>query len=301
MPRLSRSRPPAAHTLLASSSLQSSGQCTPPDDASGQRLPSALLYSAYLAADGGSSPHAEYTVVAPVASYSQASSASGSGAAGGRAVASAIQIGDPEWRVDSPQSAAGRQHVYHQLGKLPSPVSPVTPPVAGGFCSQLACSRPPPSADAADSGAGGRARRRPLHPNLGLSFPSHQHRMHATARSATLGSACLGQYELSPRAPHPPLPARVVTPAERVARLHAVSGLAARAVARRCLSAHTSVLPAGLGGALGGAKDSAPMAADDVVHGAASCQPATACNKPTFADVARSSQDHHQLPPGAAS
>ncbi|KAJ2454294.1 hypothetical protein EV183_001660 [Coemansia sp. RSA 2336] len=92
-----------------------------------------------------------------------------------RSVSSSIQIGDPEWRVDSPQS----------LRASPEPKTPGTP------------QRRP------------RLPQQHLRGNLGLMR--------------------------SPQKPPRPA-ARALTPEERVARLHTVSGLAAHAVARRCLS-----------------------------------------------------------------
>ncbi|KAJ1743836.1 hypothetical protein LPJ78_001196 [Coemansia sp. RSA 989] len=92
-----------------------------------------------------------------------------------RSVSSSIQIGDPEWRVDSPQS----------LRASPEPKAPGTP------------RRQP------------RLPQQHLRGNLGLMR--------------------------SPQKPPRPA-ARALTPEERVARLHTVSGLAAHAVARRCLS-----------------------------------------------------------------
>ncbi|KAJ2531789.1 hypothetical protein EV175_007195, partial [Coemansia sp. RSA 1933] len=76
---------------------------------------------------------------------------------------------------------------------------------------------------------------------------------------------------------------RRLTPEERVARLHTVSGLAARAVARRCLSGQLPALDADamlrLPGAVAGSTPSALAAAN---------------RKLTFADVARGSQAQPQ-------
>ncbi|KAJ2634865.1 hypothetical protein GGF40_003942 [Coemansia sp. RSA 1286] len=71
----------------------------------------------------------------------------------------------------------------------------------------------------------------------------------------------------------------MLTPEERVARLNTVSGLAARAVARRCMSGQIL-----------------PMDADQMLRQASansSLMPVSAPppRKPTFADVARGSHE----------
>ncbi|KAJ2021141.1 hypothetical protein IWW57_004936 [Coemansia sp. S610] len=259
---LQGSRPPSAQSQLSSLRL-CSGQCTPPEDSAGQRVaPTAQLYSFQATEHSGVSTHPEYALVAPTATAPPSSAQCTTGApASGRQVPSSIQIGDPEWRVDSPQSVA---RPLHHLPKLPSPVSPVMPAAYHQY-------RPYLAVDSRSAGAP-QARARPLLPNLGLALPVS--RMQASARSVTLGPGS--------QPPSLPLPTRVVTPAERVARLHAVSGLAARAVARRCMSAHSSVLPAGFG-----CVEEAAMPAN-CSHLA---EPGVANCKPTFADVAKGSQD----------
>ncbi|KAJ2866819.1 hypothetical protein GGH94_001295 [Coemansia aciculifera] len=255
---LQGSRPPSAQSHLTSS-LLSSGQCTPPEDATCPRVaPATTLYSHHTTEQSDKNTHSEYTLVAPSATMSSSSAQPiAGGPASGRSVSASIQIGDPEWRVDSPQSMA---RPLHHLPKLPSPVSPVTPAAYHQH-------RPYQVVESHDTGT--ETRVRPLLPNLGLAMPAH--RMQASARSVTLGSA--GQ--------PPPLPTRVVTPAERVARLNTVSGLAARAVARRCMSAHSSVLPAGFGC---GEEATMPASCSHLATGVANC-------KPTFADVAKGSQE----------
>ncbi|KAJ2306494.1 hypothetical protein IWW54_004726 [Coemansia sp. RSA 2705] len=158
-------------------------------------------------------------VVAPVAARPPA-----------RSISASIQIGDPEWRVDSPQSlrASPEPAAKQALApRQPSPASRAKPVAAQ--CAPLGL------------GHAGRA----LAPQL---------------RRATLGLLRSGNA------------ARVLTPEERVARLHTVSGLAARAVARRCLSGQI-----------------ARPDADAMLRQAAAGPPLK--KKPTFADVARGSQD----------
>ncbi|KAJ2333452.1 hypothetical protein GGI00_002324, partial [Coemansia sp. RSA 2681] len=247
------SRPPSAQSQLTHSVL-SSGQCTPPEDAT-------WLYSLHTAERSDAGLHPEYTLVAPSATTTAPPpSQSTAGAAPNRLFSASIQIGDPEWRIDSPQSMA---RPLHHVPKLPSPVSPVTPAATHHYHSHHLV-------DARDAG-GAQARRRPLLPNLGIALSPAQ-RMHTSVRSVTVGSAC---YPLPLS-----LPTRVVTPAERVARLHTVSGLAARAVARRCMSAHSSVLPDGLG-----------CAEEPALPAGCSHIPTAAACKPTFADVAKGNQD----------
>ncbi|KAJ2746231.1 hypothetical protein GGI20_001511 [Coemansia sp. BCRC 34301] len=250
------SRPPSAQSQLTNSIL-SSGQCTPPEDAT-------WLYSHQVADHSDPGSLSEYTLVAPPATATapSASSQSTSGCVSNRLFSTSIQIGDPEWRIDSPQSMA---RPLHHMPKLPSPVSPITP-AAIHHCHSH---RHP--VDSCDAG-GAQTRRRPLLPNLGLALPPAQ-RIQASTRSVTLGSAC--------HPPQPLLPTRVVTPAERVARLHTVSGLAARAVARRCMSAHSSVLPAGLS-----CVEEPALPVDWTNMTTAT---ATSC-KPTFADIAKGGQ-----------
>ncbi|KAJ2255684.1 hypothetical protein GGI13_001501 [Coemansia sp. RSA 455] len=259
---LQESRPLSAQSYLTSS--LSSGQCTPPEDMCPRVAPVTTVYSHRTTEQSDKNIHSEYALVTPsvTASSSSAQVMTGAPASGRSSVSASIQIGDPEWRVDSPQSMA---RPLHHLPKLPSPVSPITPAAYHQHC-------PYPVVESRDAGT---TRIRPLLPNLGLAMPR---RMQASARSVTLGSA--GQPPLLP--PSLSLPARVVTPAERVARLHTVSGLAARAVARRCMSAHSSVLPAGFGCVeeTVAMPESYSHLATRVTNG-----------KPTFADVAKSSQE----------
>ncbi|KAJ2852270.1 hypothetical protein IWW36_000413 [Coemansia brasiliensis] len=100
-----------------------------------------------------------------------------------RSVSSSIQIGDPEWRVDSPQSLRASPEPRKDM-----PGYPLRQPAS-----------------------------------LGLAHGQHLRRSN------------LGLMRASPQKPPRPA-ARALTPEERVARLHTVSGLAAHAVARRCLS-----------------------------------------------------------------
>ncbi|KAJ2824944.1 hypothetical protein IWW50_003087 [Coemansia erecta] len=169
-----------------------------------------------------------------------------------RSVSETIQIGDPEWRVDSPQSI----HTSPALStKLPSPVSPSAPMPLDSARSQPKQARQPTS--------------------LGLGPGS---RALPQLRRATLG--LLRNSSTGPKLNGCRPTARALTPEERVARLHSVSGLAARAVARRCLSGQ---IP--------------PLDADAMLRQSAGCVPQLPSGpalkkKPTFADVARGSQDH---------
>ncbi|KAJ2497783.1 hypothetical protein GGH96_004835 [Coemansia sp. RSA 1972] len=165
----------------------------------------------------------------------------------GRSISATIQIGDPEWRVDSPQSV---HQSPESAAKLPSPVSPA----ASLPSESVMVHRAKPTS--LGLGLGGRAL-----PQL---------------RRATLGLQRSGS-GTKPGAPA--RPARALTPEERVARLHSVSGLAARAVARRCLSGQIPQLDADL------------MLRQSA--GSVSRLPtAPLKTKPTFADIARASQDH---------
>ncbi|KAJ2699119.1 hypothetical protein H4R19_005552 [Coemansia spiralis] len=164
-----------------------------------------------------------------------------------RPFSAAIQMGDPEWRMDS--ASAG-------CPDLPSPVSPTMPcaPQAGV---------PPSTACQPALGLGPAVR--PPPPSL---------------RRATLGLLHPAAPFSKPASAARPPPPRAMTSEERVARLHSVSGLAARAVARRCLSGRIPALDA------------------DALHRPAPppppvllLLPPAAQAKPSFADVARGSQD----------
>ncbi|KAJ2708823.1 hypothetical protein H4S00_006830 [Coemansia sp. D1744] len=165
----------------------------------------------------------------------------------GRSISATIQIGDPEWRVDSPQSV---HQSPESAAKLPSPVSPAAS--LHGESVTANCAKP----TSLGLGLGGRAL-----PQL---------------RRATLGLQRSGN---GPKPGAPARPARALTPEERVARLHSVSGLAARAVARRCLSGQIPQLDADL---------MLRQSASSVSR----LPTGPFKTKPTFADIARASQDH---------
>ncbi|KAJ2724306.1 hypothetical protein GGI07_002080 [Coemansia sp. Benny D115] len=159
----------------------------------------------------------------------------------------AIQIGDPEWRIDSPL-----------VPRLPSPDSPGAAPAMfyAPKRPELAGVRPQPT-------------------SLGLGHM----RGPATARSATLGLLPVraGVHSSQPQV------ARMVTPAERSARLNTVSGLAAKAVARRCLSGQIPATDADL--MLRQAMAAGPPPAFKPT------QLQVAARKPTFADIARGASE----------
>ncbi|KAJ1728316.1 hypothetical protein LPJ61_004099 [Coemansia biformis] len=179
-------------------------------------------------------------------------------------------MGDPEWRVDSPHARHSAPGAALGYPELPSPVSPTMP------CTPQAGVR-------ADDDFGEPRRQHhglglpagPVHqlPALGLSGGA---RPLPSLRRATLGLLRAAAPSPKPTACARPV-SRAMTPEERVARLHSVSGLAARAVARRCLSGQIHALDAD---ALSRPPLPPPMPA----------LPATQV-KPTFADVARGSQD----------
>ncbi|KAJ1905575.1 hypothetical protein LPJ81_001853 [Coemansia sp. IMI 209127] len=195
-----------------------------------------------------------------------------------RSVSSSIQIGDPEWRVDSPQSIVHASPMYmHSIpGKLPSPVSPtmhvpvlqqdlphIDPlPMQYRRGSAAAAMHSQPTSLGLGNGGGIRTSRSAS--TLGL-LPRSTGAKPASAVSSS-----------SPRR---------LTPEERVARLHTVSGLAARAVARRCLSGQLPALDA----------DAMLRQAGAV---AGSMPTAVAANKKlTFADVAKGSQAQYSSRP----
>ncbi|KAJ2384779.1 hypothetical protein GGI05_004899, partial [Coemansia sp. RSA 2603] len=247
---LAHSMAPAQHTWQR----PADGQHTPPDDTSGHALSAMLVQRSHpLASPMHASKDAggAYSVVA-TGSPTQTAYPMHVRAMDGRPVSSAIQIGDPEWRVDSPQSmrtvspqllplSTGSSRLAHGggMGKMPSPTSP-----AGGWQS-------PGPLDGVDEPLGrGQATALGLG-HVGRARPS---------RCATLGPQHLGR--------------RLVTPEERAARLSAVSGLAARAVARRCLSGQIPQVDAGL-----------------MLRQAATPHATAADRKPTFADIARGTHD----------
>ncbi|KAJ2656837.1 hypothetical protein IWW48_004815 [Coemansia sp. RSA 1200] len=224
--RYSRSRPP--------SQTVGSGQHTPPDNDAGIRVPFPMAMRPSQTQQPPPSVGSSYSLVAPSASPMVSTqpiphgcsqkedkvhagcSVPNSNGLLMRSVSSSIQIGDPEWRVDSPQSVvhASQMHMHHPVynapGTLPSPVSPRM------HVSGLA----QPTSLGIGTGSSGGIR-------------------------ASRSASALGLLPHSARPAAPVLsPPRKLTPEERVARLHTVSGLAARAVARRCLSGQLPALDA---------------------------------------------------------
>ncbi|PIA18051.1 hypothetical protein COEREDRAFT_85517 [Coemansia reversa NRRL 1564] len=199
----------------------------------------------------------------------------------GRSVSASIQIGDPEWRVDSPQSvrASTAPHLTVDCSdstKLPSPVSPT----ALGSLDSLAMSQDSLLKNRSNRPQG--SLRQPTTLGLGTetnsrALPSLRRatlgllRNDKTGHRSTAGVAATDSRHMS----------RVLTPEERVARLHSVSGLAARAVARRCLSGQIPVPDA----------DAMLRQTNSHLSGNPSSPFAAGRKKPTFADVARGSQD----------
>ncbi|KAJ2514655.1 hypothetical protein GGI11_004009 [Coemansia sp. RSA 2049] len=226
--RYSRSRPP--------SRAVGSRQHTPPENDAGTRVPfpmatcpsqtqkpSLSVGSSYSLVASSASPMVSTQPVPHGCSQKEDQVHAGCSVPNSnrllmRSVSSSIQIGDPEWRVDSPQSVVHvlQMHmhptVYNVPGTLPSPVSPRM------HVSRLA--QPTSLGIGAGSNGGIRASRSAS--ALGLLPHSGGARPAAPVLS----------------------PPRRLTPEERVARLHTVSGLAARAVARRCLSGQLPALDA---------------------------------------------------------
>ncbi|KAJ1875427.1 hypothetical protein LPJ57_004690 [Coemansia sp. RSA 486] len=284
---------------------QTGGQNTPPEDTCGRAMAAMLtpLHHTYsqlgMSQSGGDIPGCYSMATTPSPTHKshppqqlqhqsqnqhhamlRASQASTSGPTT-RSISAYIQIGDPEWRVDSPQSmrtssppqlpqvaaslSAPRSLVIghsKSLTKMPSPVSPTT------VASDLWYS--PALQDGNLIHHDDCLTIRPQPTTLGLGHT----RGPPTNRSATLGlqtrNVSLG---------HKAAATRMLTPEERVARLNTVSGLAARAVARRCMSGQIL-----------------PMDADQMLRQASansSLMPVSAPppRKPTFADVARGSHE----------
>ncbi|KAJ1724487.1 hypothetical protein LPJ53_001257 [Coemansia erecta] len=275
-PFLVMTHPMAAHQQQQLWQRPADGQHTPPEDTGGQAM-SAMLpqQRSYPLAHAASDAPAAYAVVAtgsPTQAFhkpTQMQYQAHVRGSSGRAVSAAIQIGDPEWRVDSPQSmrtsspqlaplstststgSAGSARAGHGRGaaKMPSPTSPAALP---GWQS-------PALQDGADeAAAAGRGQAMSL--GLGPAV-----RARPAVRCVTLGAQQTGR--------------RLVTPEERAARLSAVSGLAARAVARRCLSGQIPQVDADVMLRQAGA----PYAAAAVA--------AASSRRPTFADIARGTHD----------
>ncbi|KAJ2393165.1 hypothetical protein GGI23_005078 [Coemansia sp. RSA 2559] len=293
--RFPKSRPPPPHP---SQQYAGSGQHTPPEyDACG-RVPFsiAMLPSQTKQPPPPPATSASYTLVAtppPPAltstpklhcgqQKSDVAFAHGSIPSNSRllarSVSSSIQIGDPEWRVDSPQSIVRASPMYmHSIpGKLPSPVSPTMHiPVLQQDCvtQGLPHNDPQPMQYRRGSAA---AAMHSQPSSLGIGNGGGIR----TSRSAsTLG--LLPRNTGAKLASAVPSSPRKLTPEERVARLHTVSGLAARAVARRCLSGQLPALDA----------DAMLRQAGAVAR---SMPTAMAANKKlTFADVAKGSQTQH--------
>ncbi|KAJ2086443.1 hypothetical protein IW138_005688 [Coemansia sp. RSA 986] len=197
-----------------------------------------------------------------------------------RSVSSSIQIGDPEWRVDSPQSIvhASPMHMHSMVrstsGKLPSPVSPTM------HVPALHPEGATPVLPQSDS--------------LPMQYRRESATMHSQPTSLGIGvgggirtSRSASTLGLLPRSTGVNPPATVssslkrLTPEERVARLHTVSGLAARAVARRCLSGQLPALDAdAMLRQAGAAVGTIPSGLAASMHQ----------KKLTFADVTRGSQ-----------
>ncbi|KAJ1648515.1 hypothetical protein LPJ64_000213 [Coemansia asiatica] len=289
---------------------QTGGQNTPPEDTCGRAMaatltPLHLPYSQLAMPQGAGGTPGSYSVVATpspthkrhpfqqqqLQDHHAMLRASQVGTCGSttRSISAYIQIGDPEWRVDSPQSmrtssppqlpqvsastSAPRSLVISHgksLTKVPSPVSPTTM-ASDLWHSPAIQDSGPPHHDVCLT-------IRPQPTTLGLGHA----RGPPTNRSATLGlqtrNASLG---------HKASATRMLTAEERVARLNTVSGLAARAVARRCLSGQ--ILPMDADQMLRQASaNSALMPAQAQASMPALAPPP---KKLTFADVARGLHD----------
>ncbi|KAJ1937470.1 hypothetical protein GGF37_005197 [Kickxella alabastrina] len=228
---------------------QPNGQYTPPED------PCGLMVSTYAQAAPLHHAWGEHPGIYALGTPSLAQKVS-SGLSESRSISASIQIGDPEWRIDSPQQSVSpkQQVLVAGHGKLLMG-SPVSPPPALVFWP------PPPTGALQDS--------KPAAISLGLGHIRGQ-----TNRSSTLG---LRTGSNGGGGGQRPSAARLVTPEERVARLHTVSGLAARAVARRCLS--------------GQMVDADALLRHQNAASFGVPLPSPQGRKPTFADVTRGSHD----------
>ncbi|KAJ1960914.1 hypothetical protein GGI12_003540 [Dipsacomyces acuminosporus] len=240
-----------------------------------------------------------------------------------RSISSSIQIGDPEWRVDSPQSVKGTSSaaaaaatttiasgggcrvtsVFEQVSPqfhsscnsgmqsdlaqqpclpyqeqvsddLPSPISPTAPNTVFQPKGQMG-----DEAKLAAQSAGYSSRSQPT--TLGLENGS-------VGAPSNRSATTLGLLHGIPHSARtrPPTARHALTREERAARLHTVSGLAARAVARRCLSGQMPALDPEilLQGPLSASANYSRklQVADHSVRVA---------RKPTFADVARGTSE----------
>ncbi|KAI8320997.1 hypothetical protein GQ54DRAFT_196994 [Martensiomyces pterosporus] len=298
------------HSLDASHHLATGSTSTLHHNFHAQQPPSTRSVLATAAAGGGCSVYAAYH-----GSGSHMPRSADAGYARGnaaqcpvsRSISASIQIGDPEWRVDSPQevhTAAGGQasavfeqvsprQLYHSTQKamlpcprhqdqspanLPSPTSPTAPVPMLRSNAQL--DNPAEQAMAARLPRGQPKTLGLCRGNVASSAGAAPTSVAAANRSVTSLGLLRG---FVPTARTRPPPAHVLTREERVARLHTVSGLAARAVARRCLSGQipavldtADILLQGPSSAV--SAQARKQAADEAVQ---------MLKKPTFADVAR--------------
>ncbi|KAJ2795336.1 hypothetical protein H4R20_005918, partial [Coemansia guatemalensis] len=264
-----------------------SGQSTPPEEVciAAHNIQKPLAYASFAQqqqqpATGDDTP--SYTLVASGASPAASTLDTRhkqQAAPLRRSVSASIQIGDPEWRVDSPQSVRASTAPHAAVEclesiKLPSPISPI----ALGPSDSTAVS--PDSLLGSRSNKSQGYLRQPTTLGLGAGTGS---RALPSLRRATLGllrNDKAGHRLAAVSSTDGRHMSRVLTPEERVARLHSVSGLAAHAVARRCLSGQIPV------------SDADAMLRQPSTHLSANPSPfAAGRKKPTFADVARGSQD----------
>ncbi|KAJ2081765.1 hypothetical protein H4R24_002090 [Coemansia sp. RSA 988] len=263
-----------------------SGQSTPPEEAyiaAGSREQKPFPYASFVQpsqTSGDATP--SYTLVASGTSSTASTfdtTHKQQAAPLRRSVSASIQIGDPEWRVDSPQSVRASTAPHAPVDclesvKLPSPISPISL----GPSDPSALSPDGLLVNCNNKSQG--SLRQPTTLGLGAGTGS---RALPSLRRATLGllrNDKTGHKSAALSSTDSRYMARVLTPEERVARLHSVSGLAAHAVARRCLSGQIPVPTADA------------MLRQTSSHLSANPSPFTAGRKkPTFADVARGSQD----------
>ncbi|KAJ1943817.1 hypothetical protein EC988_006140 [Linderina pennispora] len=162
-----------------------SGQCTPPDDHSGTRE-----FPGHAAGN--------YSVYTPVSC--------------------SIQIGDPEWRVDSPPAVPP--------GLVPT-VEPISPPTYCGYAAEPLVQQMSPVSPTVPS----------IYRSTSANYEGRASLGLGNGQPANRSASSLGLFRNSrAHMQQRSAASRVLTPEERVARLQSVSGLAARAVARRCLS-----------------------------------------------------------------